>query len=270
MPTGEHRITLKKQNYEDSPTVTMQFQAKRMETLSGKQIPLLKSGLVTFNVAPASAVITLRAGNDASRVARPNETVFLKRGTYAYTIEAEHYESASGTLVVEPEKSMSVATSLAPAARAEPTPGNLLENPSLWSRRGVWWVLKTPDYAWLKPTSGAFRVTIDKGQLPWTRKKVEWTLDYRGEGEKIIYSASGSTLSRQIITAASADSQPVKTKFKDQPNVYRFILDISPTKIVVRDSAGKTIDEVSRPDPNLELGKIGFRGDMSISIEQLQ
>src|SRR5215471_18920051 len=270
VPAGEHTITLKKQNYEDSSTVTMEFQAKRAETLYGKQIPLLKSGFVTFNVAPASAVITLRSGNDASRVARPNETVFLKRGTYAYTIEAEHYESAAGTLFVEPEKSMSVATNLVPAARSEPTPDNLLENPSAWSRHGIWWTLKTPDYAWFKPTSGAFRVTFDKGKLPFGRKRVEWTIDYRGEGEKIIYSASGSTLTRQIVSAASADSKPVKAKFKDQPNVYRFILDVSPTKIIVRDSAGGTIDEVSRPDANVDLGKIGFRGEISISIEQLR
>ena len=270
LPAGTHRVALKKQNYDDSPTVTREFKSNRTETLSGKDFPLLKSGVVTFNVTPATASIALRSGNEPPRVVHPNEGVFLKKGTYTYTIEAEHFMSASGTLFMEPGKSTSVGTNLAFSQPRDIGAGELLENASTWLHQGNWWTLKTPNYGWLKPTSGTFNVTIEKGQVLWAKRKVEWTLDYRGEGDKILYTVTGDTLIRQSITGATSVSNPVKAKFKDVPKIYRFILEVTRTRIVVRDSGGNTIDEVLRPDPSADLGKIGFHGEISISIEQLR
>src|SRR5262249_3453527 len=150
----------------------------------------------------------------------------------------------------------------------EPVHNSLLENASIWSHRGNWLTFKGQDYAWLKPTGGAFNVTIEKGQVLWAKKKVEWTLDYRGDAEKIVYSAAGNVLTRQVVTAGPA-STPVKVKFRELPDTYRFTFDISPARIVVRDDSGNAIDEFVRPDPSVQLGKIGFRGVISVSIEQL-
>jgi serine/threonine-protein kinase len=269
LPAGVHKIVLKKENYEDSPTVTREFKLNRTESVSGKELPLQKNGFITFNVTPAVATITLRSGGEVLRVVHPNEPVFLKRGNYAYTIEAENFLSAYGIFSVEPGKATSIGTNLASTGLREPVHNRLLENASIWSHRGNWLTFKGQSYAWLKPTSGAFSVTIEKGQVLWAKKKVEWTLDYRGEAEKIVYSVAGTTLTRQVVTTGPAP-QPVKVKFNDLPSVYRFSFDISPDRIVVRDNSGKAIDEFVRPDPGVQLGKIGFRGDISISIEQLR
>ena len=101
------------------------------------------------------------------------------------------------------------------------------------------------------------------------KKKAEWTLDYRGPGDKIAYTAGGHTLTRQVISGGSA-STPVKAQFKEQSDIYQFILDVSPTRIVVRDNNNNLIDEIKRSDPSADLGKIGFRGDMAIRVQPLR
>ncbi len=269
---GERKIVLKKSTYEDSPTITRQFKPKRTETVSGKQFPLIKNGSLTFNVTPATATITLRSGNELPKIVRANEIVFLKKGTYTYAIEADYFATVSGTSPVEPNKSTSIGLSLQAAEPQNLAEVDLFENPSQWSRRDNWWVLKKSDYGWLKPRNGSFSVIIEKphsGML-FGKKKVEWTLDYRGEGDKIIYSASGKTLSRQVVTAGSPASNQFKAQFTERPDTYHFIFEISPTRIVVRDNGGNLIDEVKRSDPTLDLGKIGFRGEMSITVQQLR
>ena len=103
----------------------------------------------------------------------------------------------------------------------------------------------------------------------WGKKKAEWTLDYHGPADRIAYTAGGHTLTRQVISGGNA-STPVKDQFKEQPDVYQFILDVSPTRIVVRDNSNNVIDEVKCSDSSVDLGKIGFRGDIFIRIQPLR
>lgn len=263
---GEHRIALKKRDYEDSPTVTRDFKPRRTEPISGKQLPLVRYGSLTFNVVPANATITLRLGNDPPRTVRANETVSLKRGTYTWVAEADNFQPISETSSVEPGSSTTIARTLQSAGPQNVRSADLFENPSYWSHRGIWWVFKQLDYAWLKPNSGSFIVTIEKQRKLIGKTKAEWTLDYRGQGDKITYSVSGNTLSRQTVTGGNATSNHIK--FQEQPNIYLFIFDISPTRIIVKDNGNNVLDEVKRADPSVDLGKIGFRGEISITVEQ--
>jgi hypothetical protein len=268
---GEHKIVLKKSTYEDSPAFTREFKPRQTETVTGKQVPLLKNGSLIFNVTPATATITLRSGNEPPKIVRPNEPVFLKKGTYAYAIEADHFATTSGTSAVEPNKSTAIGLSLQPAGPPDSSEAALFEDPSQWTRRGNWWVLKKSDYAWLKPRNGSFSVIIEKphsGML-FVKKKAEWVLDYRGAGDRITYSASGKTLSRQIVTGGSPASGLIKAQITERPDTYNFIFDISPSRIIVRDNGGNPIDEVKRSDSSIDLGKIGFRGELSVTVQQL-
>jgi hypothetical protein len=269
LPPGEHRVQLKKRDFEDSANMTREFIAGHSETISGKQLPLLKNGSVAFNVTPADATITLRFENAPSTIARPNETVFLKKGIYTYLVEAEHFQTVSGTISVEPGNFTAKSLSLQAAGL---TAADLLENPSSWSHHGGFWVVKQSEYGWLKPRGGYFSVAIETQltRLRLANKKAEWTLDYRGAGNKIVYSASGNVLSRQIVIGGKPASNLVKVQFKQQAEIYHFIFDVSPARIVVRDNRGDLLDEVTRPDPSVDLGKIGFRGEISVSVEQLR
>ncbi len=268
---GDHKFGLKKATYEDSPILTREFKPRQTETINGRQLPLLRYGSLIFNVTPTNATVTLLTGNEPARAVRPNEVVFLKKGTYTYTIEADHFATISGTCAVEPNNSTAIGRSLQAAGPQESTDADLFEDPSQWSHRGNWWVLKKSDYAWLKPRNGSFSVIIEKPHsVLFARKKVEWTLDYRSEGNKITYSASGKTLSRQVVAGGSPASSQVKAQFTERPDTYHFIFDISPTRIIVRDNGGNPIDEVKRTDPSLDLGKIGFRGEISITVQQLR
>jgi hypothetical protein len=268
---GDHKFGLKKATYEDSPILTREFKPRQTETINGRQLPLIRYGSLIFNVTPTNATITLRTGNEPPKIARPNEAVFLKKGTYAYTIEADHYAPASGTSAVEPNKSTAIGLSLQAAGAQESTDADLFEDPAQWSRRGNWWVLKKSDYAWLKPRAGSFSVVIEKPHSGlFAKKKADWVLDYRSEGDKVTYSASGKTLTRQVVTGGSAASGQVKVQFTERPDTYHFIFDISPTRIIVRDNGGNPIDEVKRTDSSVDLGKIGFRGEISITVQQLR
>ncbi|HEX8798022.1 MAG TPA: hypothetical protein VF772_05385, partial [Terriglobales bacterium] len=265
---GEHRIVLKKRNYEDSPTISREF--KGAETINGKELPLLKYGSLTFNVTPADATITLRLGNEPPKAVRANETVSVKRGTYTWVVEANHFQTVSQTSTVAPGSSIGISLELQPVETKELTAVDLFENPSDWSRHGDWWVLKQPGYGWLKDKDGSFNVIIEKqpGVL-WGTKKAEWTLDYRGAENRISYIAAGHTLTRQVISGGSAGA-PVKVQFKEQSDRYQFILHVSPTRIVVRDNNNNLIDDVKRSDPSVDLGKIGFRGDIAIRVQPLR
>ena len=265
---GEHKIVLKKRNYEDSPTISREF--KGAETINGKELPLLKYGSITFNVTPADATITLRLDNEPPKVLRANETVSVKRGTYTWVAEANHFQTISQTSTVAPGSSVGISLELQPVVTKELTADELFENPSDWSRHGDWWVLKQPGYGWLKDKDGSFNVIIEKqpGVL-WGNKKAEWTLDYRGAENKISYTAAGHTLTRQVISGGSAGT-PVKNQFKEQSDRYQFILDVSPTRILVRDNNNNLIDRVQRSDPSVNLGKIGFRGDIAIRVQPLR
>jgi hypothetical protein len=99
---------------------------------------------------------------------------------------------------------------------------------------------------------------------------VEWTFDYRGEGDKIVYTAVGNTVTRQVFSGGQPASKPVKVQLKEQPGFYQFIFDISPTRISLRDNGHNLLDEFTRTDSSVDLGKIGFRGDISIFLEQLR
>jgi hypothetical protein len=103
----------------------------------------------------------------------------------------------------------------------------------------------------------------------WGNKKAEWTLDYRGAENKISYTAAGHTLTRQVISGGIA-ATPVKAQFKEQSDRYQFILEVSPTRIVVWDNNNNLIDRVKRSDPSVDLGRIGFRGDIAIRVQPLR
>jgi hypothetical protein len=209
-------------------------------------------------------------GNEPPKVVRANETVSVKKGTYTWVAEANHFQTVSQTSTVAPGSSIGISIKLQPVGTKELTAAELFENPSDWSRHGDWWILKQPDYGWLKDKNGSFNVIIEKqpGAL-WGKKKAEWTLDYHGPENKISYTAAGHTLTRQVISGGSA-STPVKAQFKEQSEIYQFILDVSPTRIRVRDNNNNLIDEVKRSDPNVELGKIGFHGDIAIRVQPLR
>jgi hypothetical protein len=231
---------------------------------------LQKNGSLQFSVTPPGATITIREANGPARTVRPNEPVFLPKGPYTWVIEAEHFQTISETAVVQPGVSTPILRSLPPVGPQELKAADLFENPSLWSARGGYWEIRS-GYGWLKPRNGSFNVIIEKKRsgLFGGKYKAEWTLDYRGEKDKIIYSVEGNMLSRRVISGGTA-SQPVKTQFKERSNIYQFIFDIAPTRIVVRDNGNQIIDEFERPDPSVDLGKVGFRGDISISVQRLR
>ena len=218
----------------------------------------------------ALPIFTLRLGNEPPKAVRANETVSVKRGTYTWVVEANHFQTVSQTSTVAPGSSIGISLELQPVETKELTAADLFENPSDWSRHGDWWVLKQPGYGWLKDKDGSFNVIIEKqpGVL-WGTKKAEWTLDYRGAENRISYIAAGHTLTRQVISGGSAGA-PVKVQFKEQSDRYQFILHVSPTRIVVRDNNNNLIDDVKRSDPSVDLGKIGFSGDIAIRVQPLR
>lgn len=280
---GTHRIVLTKFQYEDSRPLLVHVQPGQTERISGTQIPLVKQGSLALNILPTTATVHYetksgRAGQH-SGTARANETIFLKPGTFAVHIEAPGYSSVTQMVQIasgqHADLKLTLPVQSGNSAQREETAAKMkppFEDISIWSKEGDWWTLKTIRYGWLQANHGAFSLSIkkkSKGILVKSAKRVEWSVDYHGDGDRVMYWIDDNVLHRRALRAGVSQSNDSNVALPARPgDVYRLILNVSPFRISVSDETGRQLDEFDRPNANAPLGKIGFLGSLSLSIKQ--
>jgi hypothetical protein len=280
---GTHRIILTKSQYEDSQPLLVRVQPGQIEQILGRQIPLIKQGSLVFNIFPASATVHYEMKTGRARhqsgTARANDTIFLRPGPYTVDIEAPGYLGVARVVPITSGQRADLKLTLT-AGSANPAPHDepsskakpLFADMSLWSKQNDWWTLKDVTYGWLNANRGVFSVSVKKqfkGILAKSAKRVEWNIDYRGDGDRVIYWIDENVLHRRALKGGQTIWGDSNITLSARPgDVYRFIFDVSPFRIAVSDETGRNLDEFNRPNANVPLGKLGFLGPISLSVEQ--
>ncbi len=276
---GNHRVFLSKAHCEDSPVVPVTVRTGQTVHLGGDKFPLERQGALLFKISPPAGTASYHlADQPQSRTAHNGDTAWMKPGKYKVQIEAAGYSPVSADYEVKPGATVEVNGKLrsgsdTAAAPVKPARDSGLEDEAQWSHDASWWVLKKQTYGWMRARQGLFNITIERSKkgigIFKSAKKVEWAIDYRGEGDRVVYWIDNKTLHR----IAYSDGHPIKeevTKQLSPSGDYHLVFDVSPQRVVVSDSSGEKLDEFERPNPTVALGKIGFHGEIAVTIQQLK
>ncbi|MGA7412138.1 MAG: protein kinase [Bryobacteraceae bacterium] len=274
---GSHTLAFRKNGYEET-SVTRDFKADATVALSGDILTRIP-GSLTFRVTPASAKISYRReGEPQPHDGANGQTVSLRPGTYEVTAEAEKYKSRSQSVTIQSGKTSLVEWTLATVEKHETNNGrtiaNTFEAPGAWTVSDGWWHHIAPDFGWFRLNQG--KMTLDILRQSTTvvfirkSKRVEWDVDYQNEGNRIAYALDEHQLHRKAFVDGVAGPEIKTGHGMENLKVYRVGIEISPERIIIRNRAGKVLDEYARPKPEAPLGKFGFRGEVALSIAELR
>ncbi|HKD80998.1 MAG TPA: protein kinase [Candidatus Angelobacter sp.] len=279
---GVHKIYLSRPHFEDSAAKVIHLKPGATEKISAADFVLQPQGAVSFKITPSAATVTYSSQDPKSgavpRKARAGDIVWLKPGKYTAKLDAPGYagdqsdfEIKAGSAPFELKRSLKAVAADTPApssTTASPEGTGIFENMQQWKHEGEWWVWKGSTYAWLRPSHGVFDVTIQRPKkgLFRTPKRIEWTIDY-ASGDRIVYSINDNAFHR---LAYHGDS-PVSDQAKDlskYPGDFHFTFDVSARHVAVTEAGGDKIDDYERPNPGVPLGKIGFKGEITVTVQQ--
>jgi hypothetical protein len=255
---------------------------------SGQTIPIEASrfqqqpqGALVFKISPPSATVTyqLDEPQHTSPLGKANagDTVWVKPGRYHVKIDAKDYVSEE----VEPDAKAGVQNEIKRSLKAlaaetpvpaMPTPsaGDPVEDAKLWTRSGNWWEFKKDGFGWLKHKQGVFDVTIQRPRRSWLKtKKVEWTIDYHDDGNKVICSIEDNTYRRKTYTDGKQVSEQTKELSK-HPKDYKMTFDVSNHHISLSEAGNGKLDDFEPSNSSVPLGKIGVKGEIAITVQVRQ
>ncbi|HET9284295.1 MAG TPA: protein kinase [Candidatus Angelobacter sp.] len=280
---GIHKLYLSRPHFEDSPAKVIHLQPGATTKISANDFPLQPQGALSFKITPASATATYSSQDPKSGMvphkAKPGDIVWLKPGKYTVKIEAQGYASDQADLEVKAGasplelkrnlKSLAADTpATSPAAAPSATSTSVFEETKQWKHDGDWWIWKGSSYAWLHANQGSFDVTIQRPKKGLFRgpKRIEWVIDSTGN-DKVVYTIAENNFHRTVYV----NGAPVSDRAKDLPNHtgdFHFTFDVSAKHFSITDASGEKIDDYDRPNASAPLGKIGFKGEIAVSIQQ--
>jgi len=281
---GLHKLYLSRPHFEDSPAKVIQLKSGGTAKISGEDFPLQPQGALAFKIAPATATVTYALqdakGTTVPRKAKAGETVWLKPGKYSVRLDAPNYisdqadlEVKAGGAPLELKRSLKPLAADTPvpavaAATATPSSTDLFEETRQWGHSGEWSTWKSSNYGWLRANQGTFDVTIQRPKKGFLRgpKRIEWTIDSHDAGAKIVYSINENTFRRTVYVNGAPVSDLARDLSRHSGD-YHFTFDVSASHIVVSES-GEKLDDYQRPDAGVALGKIGFKGEIAITVQQ--
>jgi eukaryotic-like serine/threonine-protein kinase len=280
---GIHKIYLSRPHFEDSPSKAIHLQSGATVKISADDFPLQPQGALSFKITPPTAIATYNSQDPKSgtvpRKAKAGETVWLKPGKYTVKLDAQGYTSDQADLEVKAGAPFELKRNLktlaadtpapAAAAAAAPPRTDTFEDTDKWSRSGDWSVWKSSSYGWLRSNHGVFDVTIQRPKKGLFRgtKRIEWTIDYSGSNDKVVYSITENTFHRTVYVGGAPIADQAKDLSK-HPGDFHFTFDVSARHIAVSEVGGDKIDDYERPNPSSQLGKIGFKGEIAVTIQQ--
>lgn len=275
---GDHNISLRKPEFVEA-VQRRNFKSKETTTIKGSEFHMVRMGTVTFQVSPATARITYRGTFESADVARSapmNKPISLTKGTYIWAIRADGYEPADGSVTIEDGKPVQIDRTLTrkpagsePVTKTVPPPKDQFVESEPWLADGDAWGLEEGKWGYLNPRSGRFTIAMStepKTNIFRRGKKVkyEFVIDYHGGKQKLAYTIEGSKFERREFQQnGPGKSVSLQMKSPAGPN-FTLVLDVSKAQIVVRNAAGEVLDSFDRPYADADLGKIGFRGSISI------
>lgn len=232
-------------------------------------------GTVTLKTTPPSARVTYhRDGESQNHEAGSSQTFALKAGLYEFTAQAERYESKTQSVVVTAGRQANADIILQAKEQHEVTPSrtlaNTVQDPKDWISTDGWWEHPAQGYAWFRINQGTWTFDFLKqpGHVLFVNKTkpIEWVVDYRDEGNRIVYDLDNHQLRRHAVYAGKAEPEVKISYAADSPIIWKVEIDISADHIIIRERNGKVLDEYKRPKPQAPLGKFGFRGPIALAM----
>lgn len=279
-----HKIYLSRPHFEDSQPITVNLHPGLTERVSADRFIQVQQGSLVFKISPATATASYQLlepqHTSPAHKAGPGDTVWIKPGRYAIKSEAQGFVTEQAEVEVKPGASLEIQRTLkavvaveapAPSVTA-PAKNDPFEDAKLWTKNGSWWIFKKETYGWLKSKDGTFNVVIQRAKKPfyavWPQggKRVEWTIDNR-DGDRIVYSIINNTFYRTTYR----DGKPVAEQSKElkkHPKDYQLAFDVSSRHVVVSEAGNGKLDDVERANPGTPLGKIGFKGEIALTVQQ--
>jgi serine/threonine-protein kinase len=279
---GIHKLYLSRPHFEDSPSKAIHLQPGATVKISGNDFPLQPQGALSFKIAPPTAIATYSSQDPKSgmvpRKAKAGDTVWLKPGKYTVKIDAQGYASdqadlelKAGVAPYELKRNLKAQAPDTPATPSTPAPPrtDTFEETQQWKHDGDWWIWKNSSYGWLRANHGVFDVTIQRPKKGLFRgpKRTEWTIDFSGADDKVVYSITENTIHRTVYVGGAPISDKAKDLSKHQGD-FHFTFDVSARHIAVTEVDGDKIDDYERPNASAPLGKIGFKGEITVSVQQ--
>jgi serine/threonine protein kinase len=277
---GNHKIALRRPHYEDSAPVLVNLRPGQTVKLTPDRFPQQQQGSLVFKLTPTSATVSYQLDEpqhtSPPRKANAGDTVWVKPGRYSIKVEAQGYIGEPFEYDVKPGAPTEVKRSLKALAVETPPPAatptlsrnDPYEDPKQWGRDGSWWTLKKDAVGWLKSRHGSFEVTIQRPKKGVFKnaKPVEWVIDSR-DNDRIAYTILDNTFTRTVYKDGKVVSTDKKELIK-HPKDYKLTFDVSTQRIVVSEAGNGKLSEIERPNANTALGKIGFKGEIAVTVQQ--
>ncbi|MGA8027297.1 MAG: protein kinase, partial [Bryobacteraceae bacterium] len=245
---GNHTITLKKAFFDDLK-IERDFKAGETAAVN----PAMKAyGFLALKVMPANARVTYHGGTETQEIERSNNATYqLPPGDYVITAEASGYSPSSATYTVSPGKSVTVDLDLKPIPRAPITTLTaeiVFENGSSWKTESHWWIHDAKGLSFFRARQGSFIIDIQKGTskafIKSKVKKVTFFADYKDPANRIAYTLDAHNLVKKVFVYGHASEESKIDHGMEGLSAYRLRVEITPSTIIIKNSAGTVLDVV--------------------------
>ncbi len=226
-------------------------------------------GKITFHVRPETAQISCRREDESWGQDCPNnQPCLLRAGAYEVTAKADGFKTAVNHIAVGAgdDKPFELKLEAVPSASA-PNPTDLFEDGQTWTvDPDGWWTHTQTGYSFMRANQGIFVFDILKPSGLFVSKKVFLVINYKGDGNRVLYTIDEHRLRRnerapgiQIADYSVAHEIPPEAD-------YRLSLELSTDRAIIRNAAGHILDNL--PLTNAVSGKVGFSGKLKLKVIQ--
>jgi predicted outer membrane lipoprotein len=297
LPAGEHRIKLIQAGYHDSAEqqvlISDNEQRHRLQfslsPILGKppvgagSVPLMDLptssaaesisaqalmplARITFHVLPLGAQISCYRKDDSKvQDCLNNQSCALPAGGYDVTVRARGFKPLVSHVAISAGEDKLYEWKLEAISSAL-KPSDIFEDGQNWTvDANGWWSHNLPGYSFLRAGRGTFVFDILQSPGLFAMKKVSIVVNYRGEGDRVLYTIDEHRLHRNERSPGVQTDYSVAHDFPVGAN-YRLTVELSGKQVVVRNAAGKVLDDLSLV--HSAGGKAGFTGKVKLKVVQ--
>jgi hypothetical protein len=274
IPPGDYTIEFRKPLHEPV-TLKRQVGAGQTISLTAAQAQLKPFGSIEFTASPKTARIAYRReGDTQSSAAESGQSIPLREGWYTVDVTAEKHEPRHERVQVTGGKSTPVRLALQPVkveaapVRVSVTTTDYFTNGEQWkAEEDGWYSVEGDGNSWFKSGKGKIRLELQKGKRGLIRRRpTQWFVGYKDERNYVLFSLSGSKLTRKYVSYGASSEESFNHSMGDA-DYYTVSITIEPRRIVHQDRNGNIIDDFPVRIGDFTQGRFGFKGPATVRVK---